>query len=118
MNLKVLIVDDEPVARATVRGLVEEDPDVVLVEECGDGREALEQLARGGHDVLFLDVEMPEMNGLEVLSRLPHENRPIVVFTTAFDHFATRAFDENATDYLLKPFDRLFPETKSDSSKT
>jgi len=111
MRLKVLIVDDEPVARATVRGLVEGDDDVELVEECGDGRRALERLGQEAFDVLFLDVEMPELDGLEVLSHLPREKRPVVVFTTAFDHFATRAFDESATDYLLKPFsDRRFAQ--------
>jgi len=104
MKLKVLIVDDEPVARATIRSLVEADGDVGYVAECGDGREALQQLAKESADVLFLDVEMPEVNGFEVLAALPRERRPIVVFTTAFDHFATKAFDENATDYLLKPF--------------
>lgn len=103
-ELTVLVVDDEPVARATIRGLVGADAALRLVGECGDGRSALEAIVRERPDILFLDVEMPEMTGLEVLAALPEGERPIVVFTTAYDHFATKAFDENATDYLLKPF--------------
>jgi DNA-binding LytR/AlgR family response regulator len=99
----ILIVDDEELARLRIRRYLERTRPAALVMEAADGVEALEQIARQAPDLLFLDVEMPELSGFDVLRQL--EARPFrVVFQTAYDQFAVRAFDENACDYLLKPF--------------
>lgn len=103
--LTVLIVDDEPMARATLRSLLEAEPGVELLGECSNGAEALTSLRRTRPDLLFLDVEMPGMNGFEVIEALGEENPPLVVFTTAYDRYAIEAFGVHAVDYLLKPFD-------------
>lgn len=103
--LTVLIVDDEPMARATLRSLLEAEPGVKLLGECSNGAEALTSLRRTRPDLLFLDVEMPGMNGFEVIEALGEENPPLVVFTTAYDRYAIEAFGVHAVDYLLKPFD-------------
>lgn len=104
MTLRVLVVDDESVARATVRGLLALDADVELVGECANGAEALDALRALRPNLVFLDVEMPGLDGLAFLEALPEDERPAVVFTTAYDRYAARAFDERAADYLLKPF--------------
>ena len=105
--LRVVVADDEPMARATLRKLLGADPEVELVAECRDGVEALEAVRRERPDLLFLDVKMPGLDGLSVLDELGQlgEPRPAVVFTTAFGEFAVKAFEEQAVDYLLKPFD-------------
>lgn len=103
--LTVLIVDDEPMARATLRSLLEAEAGVELLGECSNGAEALTSLRRTRPDLLFLDVEMPGMNGFEVIEALGEENPPLVVFTTAYDRYAIEAFGVHAVDYLLKPFD-------------
>lgn len=101
-----MVVDDEPLARLRLRQLLEDAGDVEVVE-CGNGREALQASKRQDADVLFLDVQMPAMDGFSVLDRLHAEHRPIVVFVTAYDFYAVRAFEQCALDYLLKPFDDL-----------
>ncbi len=104
--MRVLIVDDEPLARERLRRLIEREPEVELVGECGNGTAAISRLSEGGVDILFIDMEMPGANGLEVLARMPTVDRPAVVFATAHESFALDAFEVQAVDYLLKPFDR------------
>ena len=103
--LRVVVVDDEPLARSGMAGLLARDPDVSVVAECADGREAVDAIARLRPDLVLLDVQMPEMDGFEVLRELGPRRLPFVVFVTAFDRFALRAFEVAAVDYLLKPFD-------------
>jgi len=103
--IRALIVDDERRARAYLSKLVAAHDDVEVVGEARDGRSALEAIRELRPDVVFLDVQMPVMNGLEVARALPAEDPPVVVFTTAYDQFALAAFDLSATDYLLKPYD-------------
>ncbi|NNE34347.1 MAG: response regulator transcription factor [Rhodothermales bacterium] len=105
MSLRVLIVDDEPLARDTLRLLLESHGDVEIVGECGDGLEAIETIRSERPDVVFLDVQMPGCNGFEVVERVGPQNMPITVFATAYDSYALKAFDASALDYLLKPFD-------------
>ena len=105
-KLRVLIVDDEPLARERLRGWLEAEPAVEIIADCGSGPEAITALGQTSVDIAFLDVEMPGCNGLEVAERLPAENPPVVVFVTAHERFALDAFDVQAVDYLLKPFDR------------
>jgi two-component system, LytTR family, response regulator len=104
MKIRTLIVDDEELARQRVRLLLDEEPDVEVVGECADGFEAVDQIQAARSDLIFLDVQMPEMDGFEVLRRVPKELLPVVIFTTAYDQHALRAFEANALDYLLKPF--------------
>lgn len=103
MTLRVLIVDDEPLAREGLRGFLTSRDDVELVGECGNGQEALEALRTREVDLVLLDVEMPGKSGFEVLDELDPEELPAVVFVTAFDEYAVKAFDVHAVDYLLKP---------------
>lgn len=104
MKIRTLIVDDERLARQRVRLLSAEEPDVEVIGECADGFEAVDQIQATRPDLLFLDVQMPEMDGFEVLRRVPQALVPVVIFTTAYDQHALRAFEVNALDYLLKPF--------------
>ena len=101
----IVLADDEPVARRTLAELLEADPEVDVKASCANGVEALEAVRAHQPDILFLDIEMPGIDGLRVLEELPKEARPAIVVTTAFDRYAVRAFDEEAVDYLLKPFD-------------
>jgi two-component system LytT family response regulator len=101
--LRALIVDDEALARETIRRLLEDDPEVEIVGECSSGAEAVRSLREATPDILFLDVQMPEVDGFEVL-RQAHP-AAAVVFVTAHDTYAIRAFEAEALDYLLKPFD-------------
>ena len=103
MTLRVLIVDDEPVARRRLRRLLRDVPDVETAGESGDGRSAVAAIRALAPDVVLLDVQMPEMDGFEVLRALAGEPIPAVVFVTAFDRYALRAFEVHALDYLLKP---------------
>jgi DNA-binding response OmpR family regulator len=108
--IRTLIVDDEPLARLRLRTLLAEHADFAVVGECGDGREALDAIARARPDLLFLDVQMAEMDGLEVAHAVERAAAaaagPLaIVFVTAFDQYAVRAFEVSALDYLLKPFD-------------
>ena len=104
MKLRVLIVDDEPVALHRLRRFLEKEPNLEVVAECGDGASALTALEELQVDVVFLDVQMPNMSGLDVVRTLGPERMPILVFVTAFDEFAVQAFEAEALDYLLKPF--------------
>lgn len=104
MKIQVLIVDDESLARQRIRLLLEEEHDVFLVGECKDGFEAIDLIATKKPDLVFLDVQMPGMDGFEVLRQIPRTGMPEIIFTTAHDHHALQAFEVNALDYLLKPF--------------
>ena len=104
--IRVLVVDDEPIARAGIVKLLSSEPDVSVVGECRDGAEAVEQIRAERPDLLFLDVQMPELTGFEVLAALAPEDLPATVFVTAYDQYALDAFEASAVDYLLKPFDR------------
>jgi two-component system LytT family response regulator len=105
-KIRSLIVDDEPLARERIRQLLEDEPDITVVAECPNGFDALQVLSRRDIDAIFLDVQMPEMDGFEVLDSLRAEDLPAVVFVTAYDTFAVRAFQVHAVDYVLKPIDR------------
>ncbi|HEU5041467.1 MAG TPA: LytTR family DNA-binding domain-containing protein [Gemmatimonadales bacterium] len=105
-ELRVLLVDDEPLVREGLRDFLGEEPGLCVAGECSNGAEALQFLAAHEVDVVFLDVQMPELDGLGVASVLVREGGPAIVFVTAFSEHAIRAFELNAIDYLLKPFDR------------
>jgi two-component system, LytTR family, response regulator len=102
-EIRALIVDDEPLARRGLRQLAAAHPDVAVAGEAGDGREALDALDALAPDLVFLDVQMPELDGFAVLRARGAERMPAVVFVTAFDTFAVRAFEAHALDYLVKP---------------
>jgi two-component system LytT family response regulator len=102
--MKVAIVDDEPLAREAVRLLVQHDPELAVVAECS-GVDAVAAIEEQRPDILFLDIQMPEVDGFDVLERAGFNAVPAVVFVTAYDQYALRAFEVNALDYLLKPFD-------------
>ena len=104
MKLRVIIADDEPLARERVRSFLAEEPDIEVVAECADGAQTVAALEQHRPDLLFLDVQMPRLNGFEVLEAADPAAVPIVIFTTAHDAHAIRAFEVNAVDYLLKPF--------------
>jgi len=106
MRIRTLIVDDEPLARERLRTLLEREADVEMVGECGDGVEAVDAILELAPDLVFLDVQMPGVDGFEVIRRVGAEAMPFVVFATAYDEFALQAFEANALDYLLKPFER------------
>src|SRR5689334_13973929 len=105
MKIRTLVVDDEPLARERLRKLLEAEPDVEVVGECANGMEALAAVSKEQPDLLFLDVQMPEVDGFGVIAGL-EEPVPAVIFVTAYDRFALKAFEVHALDYLLKPFDR------------
>jgi two-component system LytT family response regulator len=104
--IRTIIVDDEPIARSGLRALLAADPDVQVICECGNGIAAVEAVRREHPDLVFLDVQMPDLDGFGVLEQLQPEEMPAIVFVTAYDQYAIRAFEVNAIDYLLKPFDR------------
>src|ERR1700690_3404211 len=104
-KITALIVDDEPLGRESVRELLAPAKDIQIVGECTDGLEAIEQIHVRAPDLVFLDIQMPELNGFDVLEHLDREKLPAIVFVTAYDEFAIRAFDVRALDYLLKPID-------------
>jgi two-component system, LytTR family, response regulator len=103
--MHVLIVDDEPPARKRLRELLEQEQDVSKVSECGDGGTAVSLIELTAPDIVFLDVEMPELDGFGVVDAVGPENMPAVIFATAYDRYAIQAFDVAAVDYLLKPYD-------------
>ncbi len=105
--MRVLIVDDERPAREKVRRLVESDPDVHVIHEAVDGIQAMDVIRSESPDIVFLDIQMPGMDGLRVLQELPEETIPHIVFVTAYDEYALSAFEVHAIDYLLKPFDAI-----------
>src|SRR5271169_6202103 len=106
MAIQAIIVDDEELARSRLKHLLQAEPDIEVAAECQDGRKAVEAILARKPDLLFLDVQMPEMDGFEVLKAIGEDRRPTVIFVTAYDQYALRAFDTFALDYLLKPFNR------------
>jgi len=106
MSLRILIADDEVVARRRIRRLLSAERDIVVALECSDGAAAVQAIETTRPDLVFLDVQMPELDGFGVVQRLDPAALPAVVFVTAFDQYAIRAFDVHAIDYLLKPFSR------------
>ncbi len=104
MSIRALVIDDEPLARQSVRRFLKNHPDIEIVGECGDGQSAVDAILSQKPDLVFLDVQMPEMDGFEVVSRIGVEQMPATIFVTAYDQYALKAFDANALDYLLKPF--------------
>jgi len=110
-KIRTLVVDDEPLAREGVVAMLAEDPEVEVIGTCADGESALASIRADRPDLLFLDVQMPKRDGFEVMAQLRREERPVVVFVTAYDKYAIKAFDVSAVDYLLKPFrDARFAE--------
>jgi two-component system, LytTR family, response regulator len=104
MKIRTLIVDDEPLAREWVRNGLQDEPDVEVIGECGDGFEAVRTIAAEKPDLVLLDVQMPGLDGFGVLASVDPEKLPAVVFVTAFDRYALKAFEAHAVDYLMKPF--------------
>jgi two-component system, LytTR family, response regulator len=104
--VRCVIADDEPPARRLLRRFLDDRDDIVVAAEAASGLETVDAIRRSSPDMVFLDVSMPELNGFEVLASLPADELPLVVFVTAYDEYAVRAFEVNAVDYLLKPFDR------------
>lgn len=108
-KFKTLIVDDEELARDAVRGLLQDDPEIEIIGEARDGRPALEMIRAQRPDLVVLDIQMPIVTGIELLKRLEPAQRPTIIFVTAYDEFAVRAFELHAVDYVMKPFtDRRF----------
>jgi len=111
-KIRTLIVDDEPLARERIHTLLNAEQDIEVVGECANGSQAVKEIPAKKPDLLFLDIQMPGMNGFEVLRALSSQNLPLVIFVTAFDQHALKAFDVHALDYLLKPFKQArFKET-------
>jgi two-component system LytT family response regulator len=106
VTIRTLIVDDEPLGRERIRSLLRHDPDIEVVGECGDGRQAIAAIDDLRPDLLFLDVQMPEIDGFAVLEAIRPARMPSIVFVTAYDRYAVKAFEVHALDYLLKSFDR------------
>ena len=105
MTIRVLIIDDEPVARRGILRLLRQEPDIEVVGECGDGSAAISAIGTLSPDLVFLDVQMPELDGFAIIDAIGCNRMPSVVFVTAFDQHAVRAFDAQALDYVLKPID-------------
>lgn len=104
-KIRTVIVDDEPLARRGIRAQLNDEKDIEIVSECRNGREAVTVIEEQAPDLVFLDVQMPELDGFGVLEAVGVERMPAVIFVTAYDKYALRAFDVHALDYLLKPFD-------------
>jgi len=104
--IKALIVDDEPLARDRIREMLKEHPEVEVIGEARNGQEAVDFVANHNPDLVFLDIQMPDLDGFDVLQKLDAAQLPLIIFVTAYDQYALRAFDVHAVDYLTKPFDR------------
>ena len=104
--IRTLIVDDEPLGRQRIRHLLDQEDDVAVIGECTNGDEAVGAIRRDAPDLVFLDVQMPVLDGFAVVETVGAARMPVVIFVTAYDHYALQAFDVHALDYLLKPFDR------------
>jgi two-component system, LytTR family, response regulator len=104
-QIRTIIVDDEPLARRNIRLLLEKDPQIEILEECRNGREAVAAINTHSPDLIFLDIQMPEMDGFDVLQQVDPQHIHAIIFVTAFDQYALKAFEVHALDYLLKPFD-------------
>jgi two-component system LytT family response regulator len=105
--IRTLIIDDEPLARRNIRLLLASDPQIEVLDECRNGREAVKAINNLSPDLIFLDIQMPELDGFDVLERVGPEHIHAIIFVTAFDQYALKAFEVHALDYLLKPFDDL-----------
>ena len=105
MSIRTIIVDDEPLARRGLELRLQGAPDITIVRQCANGREAIAAIAEDQPDLMFLDIQMPGISGLDVVAQVPQESMPMVVFVTAFDRYAINAFEAHALDYLLKPVD-------------
>src|SRR6266550_5759491 len=105
-NIRTLIVDDEPIARRGIRQQLRSEADVEIIGECANGREAVAVIKKESPDLIFLDLQMPLLDGFGVIDAIGVQNMPLVVFVTAYDEHAIRAFEVNALDYLLKPIDQ------------
>lgn len=105
-KIKTAIVDDEPLARERLASLLASEPDIEIVAQCRDGEEAVTAIQDYAPDLMFLDIQMPQMSGFDVIDTVGPERMPLVIFVTAYDQHALRAFQVRALDYLLKPFDR------------
>lgn len=103
--ISALIIDDEPLARDYIRNLLKTEDEINITGECGNGIDAAEFIARNNPELIFLDIQMPDMDGFSLLKFLDPNNLPAIIFTTAFEEYAIRAFEFHALDYLLKPFD-------------
>jgi two-component system LytT family response regulator len=104
MKLRAIVVDDEPVARLRIRRLLDAESNVELIAECAEGEAAVAAIRREAPELVFLDIQMPEMDGFEVVKQVGVERMPVTIFVTAHDQYALRAFEAHALDYLLKPF--------------
>jgi two-component system LytT family response regulator len=118
MNIRTLIVDDEPLARQSVQRFLKADPEIEVVGECADGKSAVAAIVERKPDLVFLDVQMPELDGFGVVSRVGTRQMPATIFVTAWDQYALAAFDANALDYLLKPFGKARFERALDRART
>ena len=105
MSIRTIIVDDEELARRGLEIRLQDAQDIEIVAQCANGRQALAAISEHAPDLMFLDIQMPGLSGLDVLASVPQESMPMVVFVTAFDRFAIDAFEARALDYLLKPVD-------------
>jgi len=106
MSLTALVVDDEPIARRAIVRLLDADPEIDVLGECGDGASAVEAIRAQSPDLVFLDIQMPAMTGLDVVAAIGAHRMPATIFVTAYEQYAVRAFEANAVDYLVKPFSR------------
>ena len=106
MTITTLVVDDEPIARRAIIRLLRNDPDIQLAGECGDGASAVQAIRQYSPDLVFLDVQMPAITGIDVVATIGAVHMPAIVFVTAYEQYAVRAFEANAVDYLVKPFSR------------
>src|SRR5882672_2139829 len=104
--IRALVIDDEPLAREMIREMLEADPEAEIIGECANGHEAVAAIRSLAPDLIFLDIQMPELGGFEVLESLKGHDLPYIIFATAYDQYAVRAFEVHALDYLLKPFDQ------------
>jgi len=105
-KIKVLVADDEPLARERLSGLLSQEPDIEVVGQARDGEEAVTAIHDDSPDLVFLDVQMPQMSGFDVIEAVGSDKMPLVIFVTTYDQHALKAFQVRALDYLLKPFDR------------
>jgi two-component system, LytTR family, response regulator len=105
-KIRTMVIDDEPVARERIVGLLQQEQDIELIGECADGNQAVNAIQQQSPDLVFLDVQMPACDGFNVIQQIGADRMPAVVFVTAYDEYALRAFEVHAIDYLLKPFGR------------
>lgn len=117
-KIRALVVDDEPLARRRIRRLLSRDADVEVIGDCANGYEAIDAISRQTPNLVFLDVQMPEVDGFTVLERIDKRAVPFVIFVTAYDQYALKAFEVSAVDYLLKPFDKKRFEQALQRAKT